>query len=72
MSEELWKYSGIARMEDRYLNDPVYKTLVDTMYHVMCQGNFTPSELREAAMLAAMKFEALHTKPIFRIERDIF
>ena len=42
---------------DRYLNDAYYRTLVDTMVSYIDQCKFTPSELREAAILASIIYE---------------
>lgn len=49
---------------ERYLHDPVFHQLVDTMYHYMTQLELTPYEMREAVMLAAVKFESTHIRPL--------
>jgi hypothetical protein len=38
---------------ERYLRDPVFHHLVDTMLAAIQGGVFTPTEIREAAILAA-------------------
>jgi hypothetical protein len=51
-------------MRDRYLNDPAFHALVDVLYAHVEQGQFTPTEIREAAMLAQIKYEERHLRPI--------
>jgi len=43
--------------KDKYNNDPMYQTLVDTMVAHMHQCYYTPSEMREAAILASILYE---------------
>lgn len=43
--------------EIRYLKDPYFKQLVDMMESYLHLAQFTPTELREAAMLAAIKYD---------------
>lgn len=50
--------------EERYRNDPAFHRLVDTIYVWICEQHYTPSEVRDAAMLAALKFEYLHMRPM--------
>jgi len=49
-------------MVDRYLNDPQIRALVDSLEHAMETLNFTPSEVRDCAMLAAVNFEQRHAR----------
>lgn len=44
-------------IDERYHNDPVFHRLVDTLGYLLEQGNTTPTELREALMLAQLQFE---------------
>ena len=41
----------------RYLNDPVFHTVVDQMRALLIGARLTPSEVREAAMLACIMEE---------------
>lgn len=56
---------NLKQAEYRYFNDKVFKTLVDLMVGHIEQMNYTPTEIREAAMLAQMKFEAMHPQLVF-------
>ena len=49
--------------EERYQNDPTFHALVDTLHNQIVNAQFTPSELREAVMLAAIKYEMTHARP---------
>ncbi len=54
---------------ERYQSDPLFRYLADTIYRIAEQahadGNtLTPTELREAATLAAIMFEERHLRPI--------
>lgn len=49
---------------ERYKNDPVFHALVDQIYSQLRDSRFTPSELREALMLACVMFEERHVRPM--------
>jgi len=42
---------------ERYQNDPEFHTLVDTIFMTIERCQYTPTELREAVMLAAIMHE---------------
>jgi hypothetical protein len=42
---------------DKYQSDNHFKTLVDTMVEYIRKCNFSPSEMREAAILASIIYE---------------
>jgi hypothetical protein len=48
--------------EQRYLYDPQFKTLVDFMVNTIIERKYTPSEMRDAAMLASIKYEMTHAQ----------
>lgn len=50
--------------EERYLRDPVFHALVHTLRAALHGGTFTPTELREAAILAAAAHEAETIRPL--------
>jgi hypothetical protein len=52
---------------ERYNNDPQFATLVKLMVAHLHQCNYTPTEMREAAMLASIIYqqETAYSKPYF-------
>lgn len=48
--------------EERYRHDAEFKMLVDWMEAAIHRAQYTPSEMREAALLASTHFE-MHTAP---------
>ena len=48
----------------RYQDDAQFHALVDTIYGCLLTGDFTPTEIREAAMVAACKYEMSHVRSI--------
>ena len=64
------------RSEDRYENDPVFRQLVDVIYHYLDVSSengliVTPTDLREAAMLAAFRSESWHIRPVLHLVDNI-
>lgn len=68
-------------MKDKYYNDPEFRTLVDLMEKFIHDNKFTPSEMREAAVMASINYEMRRvdrriyldpkTESAFKILRDI-
>lgn len=52
--------------EERYRRDPAFHHLVDVLFQQIMVSNFTPTELREAVMLAAIKYEQETTRQSFK------
>ena len=48
---------------DRYMTDPAFSQLVRMMESFLHKHEFTPSEMREAAVLASIKYHETHTEP---------
>ncbi|MFA5166815.1 MAG: hypothetical protein WC449_06020 [Candidatus Paceibacterota bacterium] len=44
-------------IEYRYMHDPLIKALVDSLEHHINALQLTPSEIRECAMLATIRYE---------------
>ena len=51
-------------IDDRYRNDPEFHQLVDLIEQMIRQARFTPSETREAAMLAQMHHELTFSRKV--------
>lgn len=54
--------------EQRYMNDPVFHALVHQMRRILednAMRQWTPTELREAVILAACDYEMRHVRPLF-------
>jgi hypothetical protein len=51
-------------IRERYLSDPEFHALVDMMRKQLESAQFTPTEIREAAMLAQIMYEQNHPRPI--------
>ena len=57
--------------EEKYRHDPHYHALVNMMESFIEKAEFTPSELREAALYAAIRVDLRRASPpIFPFERD--
>jgi hypothetical protein len=48
--------------KDKYMNDPEYHHLVQTLTQMIHQARFTPAELREACVLASINYEMTHIR----------
>ncbi|MFM6929362.1 MAG: hypothetical protein ACKOX6_12920 [Bdellovibrio sp.] len=57
--------NDIRRLQKRFEQDPVFHTMVKVIYHQLVSAHLSPSEVREAAMLACAKFEMIHA-PVLR------
>lgn len=57
---------------EKYLNDSLYKALVDSLHSCIEAGNFTPSEVREAAIFACIIYEEQRIQPLgIKVPKDI-
>lgn len=54
----------MERVRDRYQNDPAFHAYVDMSRHVIEELQLTPSEAREAVMLAAIMVEERSFRPL--------
>ena len=57
--------------EMRYSHDPAFRQLVDTMHHFIQKAEFTPTEMREAALLACIHYESYQVRRIY-LDKDQF
>ena len=53
--------------KERFMNDPVFHNLVTTLEKAIEDLQLSPSEIRDAAMLACIRFEDRRTHPAFTI-----
>lgn len=54
--------SRMGSVEHRYMNDAAFHQLVRVIEQVLENVDLTPSEVREAAMYACIRFEQFHPK----------
>ena len=52
------------KVHDRYYHDPHFRHLVDALYATVVDAQFTPTEIREAAMFAQILYEELTLRPL--------
>lgn len=48
--------------EERYLSDPAFKRLVDYIFVAIREKQHTATEVRDAAMYAAIQYEQMHLR----------
>lgn len=56
---------------DRYNNDSMFRVMVDTLVNAIERGQLTPTEAREAAMLAQIMFEDRNPRPVTFTKEDV-
>lgn len=56
---------------EKYNNDAQYRTLVVAIEHQLHEANFTPSEVREAAVLACIHYEQRNAMPLRIIPAEV-
>ena len=61
----------MMKMHERYHEDPAFQSLVDLMQVELERGQFTPTEVREAAMLAQILHEDRHPRPTTFTRDDV-
>jgi hypothetical protein len=54
--------------EERYGRDPKFHLLVDLLTQQIIECEYTPTELREAAILAAIRYETFHARPKYQMD----
>ncbi len=58
----------IKTPQEKYQKDSMFKALVDLMEAHIHQADYTPSEMREAAMLASIHYEYRRERPVGAIQ----
>lgn len=56
--------------EARYQTDPEFATLVDLLTQFIRDARYTPSELRQAVILAAIHYEYLNTRHTIMLPKE--
>lgn len=54
----------------RYSRDAQYHAMVDAIYHSIVSMKLTPTEVREAAMLACIKFEESRPRSFLYLDEE--
>lgn len=52
-------------IDDRYKSDPVFRQIADMMLSLIRELRTTPTEIREAAMYAQLRYEMEHPRPTY-------
>jgi len=60
--DRFWPYKDSGA--EKYREDTNFRVLVDTMTSLLWGGKYTPSELREASILAATRMEMIRIRPL--------
>ena len=55
---------------ERYLRDSQFAMLVDVLIGCLVNAEYTPTELREAVIFAATRYEMEHARPTFVVRGD--
>jgi hypothetical protein len=58
-------------IRQRYMTDGNFATVVNTMLAMIARAEFTPTEIREAAMLAQILYEERNPRPISFTKSDL-
>lgn len=62
--------ADFSSLQSRYERDPAFRNLVSMLEATLHALHYTPSELREAVMYAATRFEMLNPRSVtIRFER---
>jgi hypothetical protein len=59
------------KIRERYSNDAHFHSLVTMMLAAIEQAQFTPTEIREAAMLAQIMYEEINPRPVVFSKEDV-
>lgn len=51
--------------EERYIRDPMFRSMVNYLKQLIALSYYTPTELREALILAAAQYYNEHPRPLY-------
>lgn len=57
-------------VRERYRKDPQFMALVDMLSNLIYELKCSPTEVREAAMLAVINYEMMHQRPFIFAPAD--
>lgn len=57
-------------MANKYHCDPEFRRLVDTLESVIHSARYTPSEIREAAVMASINYEMKHVGRTIYLDKE--
>lgn len=63
--------SPTRTIRNRYESDPHFRLLVSTLHNEIEYARFTPTEIREATMLAQIMYEERHLRPVYFSKEDV-
>lgn len=58
-------------VRERYQNDAYFHSMVDMLLSHIHEARFTPTEIREAAMLAQIMYEESNPRPAVFTKKDV-
>lgn len=61
----------MLKIYERYQQDPLFRAIVDQLTATLMDGKFTPTEMREAAMLAQIKYEDMVPRRLLFTATDV-
>jgi len=56
--------------DEKYNTDVTYRTMVDSMTQMIRECHFTPSEMREMAIMASINYELRYAQRIHKMMPD--
>ena len=58
-------------IREKYLSDTQFHALVDIMVAHIEQANFTPTEMRQAAVLASIIYSQRHVRRVYPVTEEM-
>jgi len=65
-----YNYDTMKTPRAKYDNDPAYRNLVQMLMAQIMQANYTPSEIREAALFACIQYEQMNVRKIYAFPKE--
>lgn len=61
----------MMKIHERYRDDPLFRRMVELLVGMIEAGQITPTEAREAAMLAQIMYEDRHPRPVYFTKEQV-